>query len=116
MTRLLIQKTIQIGLFVSVKTKISPHAQDEYGSFFPLPCQMGRNYDGLNSSDLGAVLMAIANPNYLRDAGFQLSFMATLGLVLYAEPLTEAFLRLGAPGSAAQRGNRTSGQVSPRRC
>jgi Competence protein len=56
----------------------------------------GRQQDGLNSLGLVAALMALANPNLLWDVGFQLSFMATLGLVLYATPLTEAFLRLAS--------------------
>jgi beta-lactamase superfamily II metal-dependent hydrolase len=56
--------------------------------------QIGRQQDVLNSLGLVAALMALANPNILWDVGFQLSFMATLGLVLYATPLTEAFLRL----------------------
>ncbi len=56
--------------------------------------QLGRQQDGLNSLGLVAALMALANPNLLWDVGFQLSFMATLGLVLYATPLTEAFVRL----------------------
>jgi competence protein ComEC len=38
--------------------------------------------------------MAVFNPKILGDAGFQLSFAATLGLVLYADPLTTAFVRL----------------------
>jgi competence protein ComEC len=68
--------------------------------------QVGRQQDGLNSLGLVAALMALANPNILWDVGFQLSFMATLGLVLYAEPLTEAFLRLASrrlSGNTAQR-------------
>jgi Competence protein len=40
--------------------------------------------------------MALANPNLLCDVGFQLSFMATLGLVLYATPLSDAFTRLAS--------------------
>ena len=55
---------------------------------------------------LVAALMALANPNILWDVGYQLSFMATLGLVLYATPLSEAFVRLASnrlPGNTAQR-------------
>lgn len=58
--------------------------------------QVGRRQDGLNSLGFVAVLMALYNPNILWDVGFQLSFAATLGLVLYAEPLSQGFLRLGA--------------------
>jgi competence protein ComEC len=38
--------------------------------------------------------MAVANPNTLWDVGFQLSFAATLGLILYAQPLQDWFTRL----------------------
>lgn len=58
--------------------------------------QVGRRQDGLNSLGLTAGIMAGFNPNVLWDAGFQLSFAATLGLVLYAEPLTNAFIRLAS--------------------
>jgi competence protein ComEC len=56
--------------------------------------QVGRRQDGLNSQGFVASLMALANPNILWGVGFQLSFMATLGLVLYANPLTETFINL----------------------
>ncbi len=58
--------------------------------------QVGRQQDGLNSQGLVAALMALANPNLLWYVGFQLSFMVTLGLVLYATPLTEAFVCLAS--------------------
>lgn len=48
--------------------------------------QVGRRQHGLNSLAFSAALMTIGNPNVLWDVGFQLSFAATLGLVLYAEP------------------------------
>ena len=53
--------------------------------------QIGRRQHGLNSLAFTAGLMAAFNPNLLWDVGFQLSFTATLGLVLYAEPWTQAF-------------------------
>jgi competence protein ComEC len=55
--------------------------------------QVGRRQDGLNSLGLIAGVMALANPQVLWDIGFQLSFMATLGLVLYADPFSQAFVR-----------------------
>lgn len=55
--------------------------------------QIGRRQTGLNSLAFIAGLMALINPNVLWDIGFQLSFAATLGLMLYATPLTEAFKR-----------------------
>jgi len=48
--------------------------------------QVGRRNDGLNALMLSAVIMSIFNPNIPWDVGFQLSFFATLGLILYAEP------------------------------
>ncbi len=74
--------------------------------------QVGRQQDGLNSLGLVAALMALANPNLLWDVGFQLSFMATLGLVLYATPLTEAFLRLASRWFSGSTAQRLAGPVS----
>ena len=48
--------------------------------------QVGRRNDGLNALMLSAVIMSIFNPYIPWDVGFQLSFFATLGLILYAEP------------------------------
>ncbi len=42
----------------------------------------------LNTLCAAAAIMLIADPNLLYDVGFQLSFMATLGLVLYANRFT----------------------------
>ncbi len=48
--------------------------------------QLGRRNDGFNALMLSAVIMSIFNPHIPWDVGFQLSFFATLGLILYAEP------------------------------
>lgn len=56
--------------------------------------QLGRQQDGLNTLVFVAALMCGFNPNLLWDVGFQLSFTATLGLILYAEPFTQAFIKL----------------------
>ncbi|RJP46402.1 MAG: ComEC/Rec2 family competence protein [Anaerolineaceae bacterium] len=47
----------------------------------------GRTQDGLNTLFGVGALMALFNPHYLQDVGFQLSFFATLGLILYSQPL-----------------------------
>jgi len=57
---------------------------------------LGRRQHGLNSLALIAAVMAAFNPHILWDVGFQLSFMATLGLVLYADPLAQGFTGLAA--------------------
>ncbi len=74
--------------------------------------QFGRRQDGLNSLAFIAAVMALANPNVLWDVGFQLSFMATLGLILYATPLQEGFIRLASRRLSPQAARRLAGPVS----
>ncbi len=66
------------------------------GWFSILAVQMGRRQNGLNSLAAVAAVMALFNPFLLWDVGFQLSFLATLGLVLYADPIQGAFDRLAS--------------------
>ena len=56
--------------------------------------QVGRRQNGLNTLAFTGGIMAIINPNVLWDVGFQLSFAATLGLVLYAQPFQDWFTGL----------------------
>ncbi len=68
--------------------------------------QVGRRQLGLNTLAFVAAVMAAWNPYYLWDVGFQLSFFATLGLILYAEPFqsaTEKFLGRYLPPTNAAR-------------
>lgn len=51
--------------------------------------QTGRRNDGLNALGAVALIMTLFNPLVLWDVGFQLSFFATLGLILYAEPFSQ---------------------------
>lgn len=51
--------------------------------------QLGRRQVALNTLLVVALLMCLWNPRYLWDVGFQLSFFATLGLILYAQPFSE---------------------------
>ncbi|HKJ28431.1 MAG TPA: ComEC/Rec2 family competence protein [Anaerolineales bacterium] len=59
------------------------------GGFSLFAGQVGRRQHGLNSLAISAGLMTLGNPYLLWDVGFQLSFMATLGLVVYAGPWGE---------------------------
>jgi competence protein ComEC len=52
---------------------------------------LGRRQSGVNTLAFVAALMALWTPYVLWDVGFQFSFFTTLGLVLFAEPLSEAF-------------------------
>lgn len=51
--------------------------------------QIGRRNAGLNLLGFAALIMTLMNPFVLWDIGFQLSFFATLGLILYAEPFSQ---------------------------
>jgi competence protein ComEC len=67
----------------------------------------------LNSLALVAGLMALFNPEILWDVGFQLSFLATLGLVLYADPIQGIFNRLTSrilPQNLAERLAKPAGE------
>lgn len=61
------------------------------GGLSLLAAEVGRRQHGPNSLAFVAALMVAISPNLLWDAGFQLSFTATLGLVLYAERFSQAF-------------------------
>jgi len=83
------------------------------GGLSLLAALVGRRQDGLNTLALVAGVMAFINPYVLWDVGFQLSFMATLGLLLYAGPLTERFIRLASRGmseSSARKAARPVGE------
>ena len=59
------------------------------GSLALFARQVGRRQTALNTLLAVAMLMCIWNPLYVWDVGFQLSFFATLGLILYATPFSE---------------------------
>lgn len=83
------------------------------GGLSVFAAQIGRRQHGLNSLAFVAALMALADPHVLWDVSFQLSFMATLGLILYAEPLEGWFYSLATrrlPPDAAQRLSKPVGE------
>jgi len=51
--------------------------------------QVGRRQFALNTLLAVALLMCLWNPLFIWDVGFQLSFFATLGLILYADPFSQ---------------------------
>jgi competence protein ComEC len=57
---------------------------------------VGRRQAGLTTLAFTAFLMAAMNPFILWNVGFLLSVMATLGLVLFAEPFMGAFTQLSS--------------------
>jgi len=76
------------------------------GTLALLARQFGRRQLGLNTLLAVALIMCLWNPLYLWDVGFQLSFFATLGLILYAEPFSQFANRIITryfPTSAAEK-------------
>jgi competence protein ComEC len=61
------------------------------GSLTVIALHYNRQNDALNALGVSALLMTAWNPFTLFDIGFQLSFLATVGLVLYATSLTTWF-------------------------
>ena len=70
---------------------------------------IGRRIIGVYSLTFAAAVMALLNPFLLWDIGFQLSFLATLGLMVLADPLiimvsglaSEAYIRKSFPNNHA---------------
>jgi competence protein ComEC len=64
------------------------------GALYAWGVHLGRQTHALNSTLAAALLMTAWNPHWLWDLGFQLSFAATLGLVLFTDPLQRRFRSL----------------------
>jgi competence protein ComEC len=73
--------------------------------------QLGRQQDGITSLLAVAVIMALINPYVLWDVGFQLSFAATAGLILYAEPLSNWFVRQASRITSEERAQQIAGPI-----
>ncbi len=76
------------------------------GCAVQLGLALGRRTSGINALIFSAALMSLFNPFILWDIGFQLSFAATLGILLWGDKMTEAALRLSErllPPSIAAR-------------
>ncbi len=73
---------------------------------------IGRRQAGLNSLTLTAAIMAIITPSVLWDVSFQLSFAATLGIMLYADPFSDWFITAASRFIPQDRVIRIAGPVS----
>ena len=74
--------------------------------------QIGRTGGGLNALLLAAGVMCLFDPNLPWDVSFQLSFAATLGLLLYASRLQGALQRLAEKRLPARWAGTVSGLVA----
>jgi competence protein ComEC len=76
------------------------------GTLSIIAAQFGRRNLALTALAASALIMAMLSPFVLWDIGFQLSFAATLGLVLYAQPMQDAvaaFLVHYFPSSSVEK-------------
>ena len=71
------------------------------GSFYLLAEALGRRGDALTALAASAVLMTALAPATILDIGFQLSCVATAGLILIAPGLTDLLRRGRLPGALA---------------
>ena len=81
------------------------------GTFALMLKQFGRQQSGLVALIVVAFVMALDNPMVLWDVGFQLSFAATMGLILYADPLAQWFVRLASRVMPVQRAEQIAGPI-----
>ena len=82
------------------------------GGLTLLARQLGRQTHGMASLAAAAIAMTIVNPLILWDVGFQLSFAATLGLILYADPLNSRFVHFVSRWLDEERAEKLAGPVS----
>jgi len=82
------------------------------GSLYLVAQYLGRETYAPASLAAAAFLMTAHDPYVLWDVGFQLSFAATIGLVLYTEPLERFFERALARVTSIERAQRIVGLIS----
>lgn len=82
------------------------------GILYLVAMRLGRATYAPTSLAAAAFFMTLLNPYTLWDVGFQLSFAATVGLVLYTEPLERAFERALARITTAERAKKIVGLIS----
>lgn len=71
--------------------------------------QLGRRQVGLNSLAFTGAIMAVITPTVLWDVSFQLSFAATLGIMLYAESFSNWFTNFAARFIPLDKASRLAG-------
>lgn len=82
------------------------------GSLSLIALHYHRPNDALTALAVSAGLMLMWNPFILYDLGFQLSFLATLGLILYVPPLSAAFENFFTRVTCSQRAKQIVGALN----
>ncbi len=82
------------------------------GIFYLWACYLGRATYAPASIAIAAFGMTLWDPDVLWDVGFLLSFAATIGLVLYTEPLERGFGRALTRVTSAERAQKIVGLIN----
>ncbi len=61
---------------------------------FKLSKMLFRNYDSISSLSLAALILLLLKPYYITDIGFMLSFLATLGILLYYKKISRILYKI----------------------
>ncbi len=84
-----------IGLYTILVGAQPPVVRAAIMGSLAIPAYLiGRKVIGLHTLALVAACMAFFNPGLLQDVSFQLSFLATLGILVFTEPLNNIFNKL----------------------
>jgi competence protein ComEC len=73
---------------------------------------LGRRTHGFAALSAAAILMTAINPQVLWDVGFQLSFAATLGLILYSPPLEAWFIQVVSKWMTEEQAKRLAAPIN----
>jgi competence protein ComEC len=73
---------------------------------------LGRRTHGFAALSAAAILMTAIYPQVLWDVGFQLSFAATLGLILYSPPLEAWFIRVVSRRTTEEQAKRLAAPIN----
>jgi len=85
---------IAIGFYTVLVGAQPPVVRAAIMGVIALPAYLlGRRLIGLNVLAFTAAIMVFFSPSLLLDVSFQLSFLATLGIMVFIDPLKELFLR-----------------------
>ncbi len=74
--------------------------------------QLGRRQNGLNTLFFTGAVMTVINPDALWDVGFQLSFAATFGLIVYAQPFRDWAVRQISRFTPAEKAHKYAEPIS----
>ncbi|NMM61963.1 ComEC/Rec2 family competence protein [Clostridium sp. P21] len=61
---------------------------------FKLSKILFKNYDSISSLSLAALILLLIKPYYITDIGFMLSFLATLGILLYYKKISRVLYKI----------------------